>query len=154
MRRVHCWVQAADWYVSCLFESNNDPFLPACALTECCGYTPDRIPQLQDVSNFLYKRTGFRLRPVAGMLTPRDFLAGLVRMHACIRTCTTAVTHTVACCCRRFVCSTRRRTSVTRRHLDTHLSPTSATSCLAMCLCSQTKALQTSLKYVVVRLCA
>lgn len=46
-------------------------------LERYCGYDENAIPQGKDINDFLYSRTGFRLRPVAGLLGSRDFLNGL-----------------------------------------------------------------------------
>jgi len=46
-------------------------------LKRACAFGPDDIPQGRAVSEFLESRTGFRLRPVAGLLSSRHFLNGL-----------------------------------------------------------------------------
>lgn len=40
-------------------------------------FREDEVPQLEDLSLVLQQQTGFRIRPVAGLLHPRLFLQGL-----------------------------------------------------------------------------
>lgn len=46
-------------------------------MRSACGFSADNIPQCEDISRFLRQKTGFRLHPVAGLLSSRDFLNGL-----------------------------------------------------------------------------
>ena len=46
-------------------------------LEKHCGFGAAAIPQGRTISAFLEARTGFRIRPVAGLLSSRDFLNGL-----------------------------------------------------------------------------
>jgi phenylalanine-4-hydroxylase len=41
------------------------------------NFREDTVPQLQDISDALKAATGWQVRPVAGLMHPRDFLAGL-----------------------------------------------------------------------------
>ncbi|MDQ7007109.1 MAG: phenylalanine 4-monooxygenase [Acidobacteriota bacterium] len=43
------------------------------------GFSPDRIPQLAEIDDYLKSKTGFRIQPVAGLVESRDFLASLAQ---------------------------------------------------------------------------
>jgi len=42
-----------------------------------CNYNRNAIPQISSIASFLQLQTNFRLRPVAGLISSRDFLNGL-----------------------------------------------------------------------------
>lgn len=44
---------------------------------ELFNFREDAVPQLEDMSAVINGRTGWQIRPVAGLLHPRDFLNGL-----------------------------------------------------------------------------
>ncbi|MFK7916396.1 MAG: ACT domain-containing protein [Pseudomonadales bacterium] len=46
-------------------------------LEQHCGYGDGQIPQARTINDYLQATTGFALRPVAGLLSSRDFLNGL-----------------------------------------------------------------------------
>ena len=46
-------------------------------MREFCGFRADNIPQIEDINQYLLNKTNFRLMPVAGLLSGRDFLACL-----------------------------------------------------------------------------
>jgi phenylalanine-4-hydroxylase len=41
------------------------------------NFSAEHVPQLQDLNDVLSRTTGWSIRPTAGLLHPRDFLAGL-----------------------------------------------------------------------------
>ena len=57
--------------------------LEYCQVLDEIGFSSDQIPQLQDVSRFLQDRTGFRLEPVMGLVSARDFLTALGQRVFC-----------------------------------------------------------------------
>ena len=71
---VETWAKALG-ELEQLFETHAcKEFLEA---VEALDFRPDVVPQLQDVHEVLQETSGFAIRPVAGLLHPRDFLNGL-----------------------------------------------------------------------------
>mmetsp|Transcript_58869 Transcript_58869/g.80352 ORF Transcript_58869/g.80352 Transcript_58869/m.80352 type:complete len:438 (-) Transcript_58869:146-1459(-) len=75
----YTWGVVYDKLVSgCLNDFACEEYLRILPLMESqCGYSRDTIPQQEDISAFLRHQTRFQLRPVAGLLSSRDFLNAL-----------------------------------------------------------------------------
>ena len=75
---IHCWTSVWDQMEPLWEKFACTPYLRSLELMkEHCNYTRTTIPQQKDISIFLESTTNFHLRPVAGLLTSRDFLNGL-----------------------------------------------------------------------------
>lgn len=70
----YCYRQLKIAYAKYACKQHNDGLK---ALEEAGIYSEQKIPQLGQVSAFLSSHTGWQLRPTAGLLTARDFLASL-----------------------------------------------------------------------------
>jgi phenylalanine-4-hydroxylase len=79
-RERGCWATVFD-KLTALFPTHAcREFLDVCG---DLGYSADEVPQLADVSSFLTDRTGFRLQPVAGLVSASEFLGALSRRVFC-----------------------------------------------------------------------
>jgi len=75
---IHCWTAVWDkmealWPLYACKEYLNALEL----MKKHCNYNRNNIPQQRDIAEFLESRTNFKLRPVSGLLSSRDFLNGL-----------------------------------------------------------------------------
>lgn len=75
---INCWSAIWDRLMDLLPKHACDEYLVALDLMKKeAGYSRNRIPQLQDINEFVTSRSGFKLRPTAGLLSSRYFLNGL-----------------------------------------------------------------------------
>jgi phenylalanine-4-hydroxylase len=75
---IRCWRIIWDRMESLLQRYACKEYLESLVLMKkYCHYNRDTIPQQADICSFLETRTKFKLRPVAGLLSSRDFLNGL-----------------------------------------------------------------------------
>ncbi|EER06256.1 tyrosine/tryptophan monooxygenase, putative [Perkinsus marinus ATCC 50983] len=70
----YVWDELTKLYPRHACKEHNDALQ---ALTEAGIYGPRKIPQLNELSDFVSARTGFQFRPVTGLLSGRDFLNAL-----------------------------------------------------------------------------
>jgi len=75
---INCWSAIWDRLMDLLPKHACSEYLEALELMKQeAGYSRERIPQLQDINEFVSARSGFKLRPTAGLLSSRYFLNGL-----------------------------------------------------------------------------
>lgn len=75
---IKCWSEIWDKLMDQLPIHACDEYLEGLeVLKKEVGLSRNQIPQLQEVNDFLFSRTRFKLRPTAGLVSPRHFLNGL-----------------------------------------------------------------------------
>jgi len=75
---VKCWTAVWDRMEPLLEKYACKEYLHSLDLmVKYCSYDRINIPRQTDISNFLESTSNFKLRPVAGLLSSRDFLNGL-----------------------------------------------------------------------------
>ncbi|CAI2368485.1 unnamed protein product [Moneuplotes crassus] len=67
----HCYSKFKKNYTTGAVKEFNEGLAQ---MEKYCGFSEDNIPQLEDISQYLISKTGWRIRPVGGQLSQRDFL--------------------------------------------------------------------------------
>nr|CCA30150.1 Phenylalanine-4-hydroxylase, related [Neospora caninum Liverpool]CEL71310.1 TPA: Phenylalanine-4-hydroxylase, related [Neospora caninum Liverpool] len=70
----HLWGILTDLYPTLACNEYNEVLTE---LRDAGLYGPDKIPQVAEVNEYIHAKTGFTLRPVAGLLAARDFMNAL-----------------------------------------------------------------------------